>query len=205
MAADRLLLAAPLALAFALATAAPAAADEVREQVEIALEYYEEGDLGGAITELEFAISAIRARQSALFAESLPEAPEGWEAGAAETEAGMAFMGGGGIVKRSYRQSDGSGRMEAQLVIDNPMVQGMAALMSNPAMMAAQPNTERVRIARENAMLKWEEDRGRGEISMMLGGRLLLQLEGQGLADKDILVDMMNAWDLAKLKDVAGL
>lgn len=49
----------------ALAAMGPArAADEVTEQIDQGRAYYAEGDYAGAITELEFALNAIRARVS---------------------------------------------------------------------------------------------------------------------------------------------
>jgi hypothetical protein len=199
-----LALAGGIALALLLAPAA-ARADSVVEQIQEGLAYYEEGDLAAAIEELEYAIGEIRGRLGGLFAGTLPEPPAGWVADAAESQGGAAFMGGGTIINRSYREEGGRGRIEAQLVVDNPMMQGFAALMSNPAMMAAQPNTQRVRVQRENAILRFEPDRGSGEITLILGGRAMAKLEGQGLASGDLLVELMEGWDLRQLKDLAGL
>ena len=184
----------------------PAAADEIREQLDLAIELYEEGDLAGTVTELQFAIGEIQAKMGDAYALTFPPAPAGWTAEDASQEGGAAFMGGGTIVNRRYSEDGGSGSMEAQLIIDNPMIQGMAALFSNPAMLAANPNMQRIRMGRENAILEFDEAAGRGEVTFMAGGgRAMLKVEGSGLASGDQLVELLKAWDMDGLRAAAGL
>ena len=203
----RICLALPaLALALVPLVPSPAGADDIREQLELAIELYDEGDYAGTITELQFAIGEIQSLLGGAFAETFPPAPAGWTAAEASREAGAAFMGGGTIVNRRYSEDGGSGTMEAQLIIDNPMIQGMAALFSNPAMLAANPNMQRVRMGRENAILEFDEASGRGEVTYMAGGgRAMLKVEGRNLAAADQLIDLLQAWDMEGLRAAAGL
>lgn len=203
----RICLALPaLALVFGPLAPSTASADAIREQLELAIELYDEGDYAGTVTELQFAIGEIKALLGGAFAETFPPAPAGWTAAEATQEAAAGFMGGGTIVNRRYSEDGGSGSMEAQLIIDNPMIQGMAALFNNPAMLAANPNMQRVRMGRENAILEFDEAAGRGEITFMAGGgRAMLKVEGRNLAAADQLVDLLQAWDMAGLRAAAGL
>lgn len=201
----RSLLAPPLT-AVLLVASGPGMADEIREQIELAIEFYEEGDLAAAVTELQFAIGELQAKQGGAYALTMPPAPDGWTADEPSQETGTAFMGGGTIVNRAYSEDGGQGRMEAQIVVDNPMLQGMAALFSNPAMLAANPGMQRVRIGRDNAVMEFDEANGRGEITYLLGGgRVMLKVSGNSLRSGDQLVDLLNAWDMDSLKSVAGL
>jgi len=185
---------------------APAAADDIREQLELAIELYDEGDYAGSITELQFAIGEIQSLLGGAFAQTFPPAPAGWTAAEPSREAGAAFLGGGTMINRRYSEDAGSGSMEAQLIIDNPMIQGMAALFSNPAMLAANPNMQRVRMGRDNAILEFDEAAGRGEITYMAaGGRAMLKVEGRNLASGDQLVELLRAWDMDGLRAAAGL
>ncbi|RCV87704.1 hypothetical protein DU505_16320 [Billgrantia montanilacus] len=197
-----------LGAALAMPFTASALADEVIEQIELGLELYQEEDYGAAITELEFAINDIRKLLSGRIAETFPDAPDGWTAGEAESAGGggaAALMGGGGaMLQRNYREDEGEGRLEASLMIDNPMVQGMAAMFNNPAMIAAQPNMERVRMGRESAIVKWEADRSRVEATLLLDGRILMQVKGQGIDSPDAAVDLLKAWDLADVREKAA-
>jgi hypothetical protein len=196
------------ALALLLGPLPPSAAgaDEIREQLDLAIELYEEGDYAGTITELQFAIGEIQALLGGAFAETFPPAPAGWTAGEPNQEAAAGFMGGGTMVNRTYTEDGGSGTMEAQLIIDNPMIQGMAALFSNPAMLAANPDMQRVRMGRENAVLEFDDAAGSGEITFLAGGgRAMLKIEGRNLASGDLLIDLLKAWDMEGLRAAGGL
>jgi len=186
-----------------------ALADEVVEQVELGLELYQEQEYGAAITELEFAINDIRKLMTGRIAETFPEAPEGWSAGTVESAGGgggaaAMFGGGGSMLEREYRQESGNGRLTAKLMIDNPMIQAMSAMFSNPAMIAAQPNMERIRIGRDSALLKWEAERGNAEVSFLMDGRILMQVNGQGLESEAPAVELLKAWDLDAVRDQAA-
>lgn len=184
------------------------AQDEVIEQIELGLELYQEEEYGAAITELEFAINDIRKLMSGRIGATFPDAPDGWTAGEVESAGGgaAAMLGGAGgtMLQRQYREQDGNAQLEASLMIDNPMVQGMAAMFSNPALIAAQPNMERVRLGRESAIVKWEPDRSRVEATLLLDGRILMQVKGQNLASQDVAVELLSAWDLAAVREQAA-
>jgi hypothetical protein len=192
-----------------LSASGPVLADEIREQIELGLELYQEQDYGAAITELEFAINDMRKLISERISETFPDAPAGWTSAEAESNSGGAgiaglFGGGGTMLQRTYRQDGGNGQMDASLMIDSPMIQGMAALFNNPAMMAAQPNTERVRIGRESAMVKWEPNRSQAEVTLLLDGRILMQVSGRNLDSPDVAVDLLKAWDIQAVREQAA-
>ena len=203
----RLLLALPLAgMALVPLATRDALADDITEQLQLAIELYEEGDYAATVTELQFAIGEIQAKLGDAFAMTFPPAPDGWSAGEPSREAGAAFMGGGTMVNRDYTEDGGNGRMAAQLLIDNPMIQGMAALFSNPAMLSANPNMSRIRMGRENAILDFDETAGRGEVTFLTGGgRAMLKVEGTNLPSGDPLVELLETWDMDGLKTAAGL
>ncbi|AGA33880.1 hypothetical protein TVNIR_2224 [Thioalkalivibrio nitratireducens DSM 14787] len=189
-----------------MSTAGPALADEIQEQIELGLDLYQEQDYGAAITELEFAINDIRKLMANRIADTFPDAPAGWTAALVESQSGgggMAgmFGGGGTMLQRAYTQDDGSGQLEASLIVDSPMIQGVAAIFNNPAMMAAQPNTERVRIGRESAMLKWEPNRAQAEATLLLDGRIMMQVKGRNLESSDVAVELLRNWDLRAVRE----
>jgi len=199
---------APLAgLSLLLAVSGPLLADSVEDQVKQGLELYRAGELGAAITELEFAITDIRKGMSGQLADTFPDAPAGWSAGEVESSsegAGVAAMFGGSMgamLERSYNQNDGDGTLTATLMIDNPMVQGMGALLNNPMLMAAQPNTERLRIGRETGMLKWEPDSSSAEATLLLDGRIMMQIKGENLDAPDVAAELLKAWDIKAVRE----
>lgn len=182
--------------------AMPACADEVTDQLDAARRFYEEGDLKAATTELEFVLQSLRAKAGGALGGAMPEPPAGWTAAASEQQAGGAFMGGS-MVTRSYTQSGGKGRIEAQIIANSPMMQGFAAMLANPAVMASQPGMQRVRVGRENAILQWKEASRSGELSLIVG-KAMIRLDGKGLDSSTPLVELMKRFDLDKIRQIAG-
>lgn len=186
-------------------TGSPARADEVIEQIEVGKRNYVEGNYAAAVTEFEFALSALRNKLSVLFMATMPDPPVLWAADEAALSGGTALFGGGMMITREYRERKGEGTVKAELVIDSPMVQAFSAVLSNPIMIANQPQTERIRLGDMSALLNWNPDDKSGEISLSIGGRVLAKVEGDDLSDKAVLIDLMKAWDLEAVRDVAGL
>ena len=196
------------ALAASALMTLPAHGQSVPEQIELGLELYLEGEYGAAITELEFAITDIRSAMSGGIASTFPPAPSGWSgmevSSSGESAAMIGMLGGGTILERQYVEDGGQGRIEASLMIDSPMAQGLGAVLGNPALVGAQPNTERVRVGRETATLTWQAERGQAEAMMMLDGRILVRVEGSNLSSPDPVRELLQSWDLAALRAQAA-
>lgn len=197
-----------IATMLAAATSGPVLADDpVVEQINQGLELYQEKEYGAAVTELEFAINDLRKLISQGIAGTFPDAPAGWSAmpvdASSENSGAAALFGGsmGTILERQYTQDDGNGSLTATLTMDNPMVQGMAALFNNPAMLAAQPNVERLRVGRETGMLKWEPDNARAEATLMLDGRIMMQVVGENLEAPEVAAELLKAWDIEAIRE----
>lgn len=187
------------------AIAAPAQADEVVEQIDAGKAYYVDGDYSRALTEFEFALNTLRARFSNQFMATLPAPPVLWAAEKPALESAAALFGGGVMVSRQYRERKGGGEIMAELMVDSPMVQAFSAVFSNPIMIANDPGLQRIRLKGTTALLKWDADQRAGDLTLSLGGRVLAKLSGRDLDDKAILVELMKAWDIDAVRDVAGL
>ena len=182
-----------------------ARADEITEQIDQAKSYYEEGDVGGAIGELEFAMQALRGKLSAALLETFPAAPAGWTATDDNEGATAAMpMMGGNVVQRTYSQEGGNGRIEARLMSGGGFMQGLASMFMNPAMLAAQPNAKRVRIGRENGVVIFDPAARSGQLMVDLGWRISLMLEGSNLDGPEPMTGLMEQWDLRKVKELTG-
>ncbi len=190
---------------FGLASGASTAADEIVEQIDAGKAYYADGDFSRALTELEFALNAVRTEFSLQFMATMPEPPTLWSAEKPVLENSAALFGAGLMVTRRYQEEKGPGQITAELMVDSPMVQAFSAVFTSPIMIANDPELERVRLGEMRALLKWDADLGTGDISLALGGRVLAKLIGQSLDDKAVLVELMKGWDLDAIKKVAGL
>ncbi|MEM8948953.1 MAG: hypothetical protein AAGA21_20785 [Pseudomonadota bacterium] len=184
---------------------APPVADDVIGQIDAGKSYYAEGDLSRALTELEFALNTVRAEFSRQFMATLPEPPVLWSADEPALESSAALFGTGLMVTRRYEEEKGQGRITAELMVDSPMVQAFSAVFSIPVMIANDPSMERIRVGESNAILKWDADRRAGDLSLALGGRVLVKLSAQDVDDKTVLIDLMTSWDLDAVRKVAGI
>lgn len=180
-------------------------ADDITEQIDTAKKLYQEGDLAGAVSELEFAIQGLKAKFGEAFLATFPEPPAGWTVGADGGKAGAIPFLGGTNVARTYRQVNGPGRIEAQLSTGGGMLQGLAQMFANPQMLAMQPNAKRVRIQRETATTTYDPKTREGQLVLDLGGKATIMLQGTGLAGPEPLVELADHWDLKQARALAGL
>ena len=201
----RFALTALLVTGVAWPAAIPALADEITDQLAQAKTYYEQGDITGAIGELEFALQALRGRIGQELLATFPEPPTGWtmEAQDDQQSSQIPMLGSGTMLSRTYRSGDGAS-IEAQLMSGGGFLQGIAGMFLNPQMMAAQPNAKRVRIGRENAVATYDPSDKSSQLVIDLSGKGTLMLQGRGTASSDPLVELANKWDLKKVKDLLG-
>jgi hypothetical protein len=172
----------------AVLLASPAVADQVTEQIDQALQYYREGDLAAAVSELEFAIQDIKSQVAQRYVTTFPDPPSGWVADEPSQESTpAALFGGGTTLTRVYRQSGGEGQMTATLMVDSPMIQGLMAL-----------------IGRENAVLTWDEASRSGEINLGVAGKVLTKVEGRNLPNGEPLVELLKGFRFAEIEKLVG-
>lgn len=193
-------------LAMWLAVPLSAVADEITDQLDQARQYYDQGDLAGAIGEVEFVLQAMRGKIGQQLAATFPVPPPGWTMDPADDQAqgGVPFVAAGTMLGRTYRAPDGSGSIEAQLMSGGGLLQGLAGMLMNPQMLAAQPGAKRVRIGRDNAVVTFDPDDRSSQLILDLGGKGTLMLQGRGLASGDPLVELANRWDLQQVKALLG-
>lgn len=195
-------------VAMTVATAAPAAADKIKDAMEGAIKAYDNKAYSKAVTELQYAVTKIGELLGKAFVATFPDPPEGWTARRVRRQrstAGVVQLQGQ-ILSRRYQMKGGSGRVTAQMIVNNRMMQAYTALMANPAY-ARQAGYDRVKIEglSEPAMMKFDEDRKRGELIYLSGGRLLIRLAGRNLEDTKILESLIRTWKIAEARKLAGL
>jgi hypothetical protein len=187
-----------------LGATATARADEISEGLERARQLYEKGELGGAVTEANFALNALFQKRAAVYAALFPPAPAGWtlEAEDDRNASGGAvaaqILGGGVLVDRTYTRDGGEGSIEASVFIDNPMIQAFSSMVNNPAILGT--GARRIRIGNDNAVLQREPESDSAELTLVRGN-LAIKLSGNGLPDTDILVELMKRFDIGRLQN----
>lgn len=185
-----------------LAWAPAMAADMVPSQIEAARAAYQKNDLPRTAKALEAALSDVHDRLGKALAETMPPATAGWQADPPEVQ-GLGQVGGGLAVTRAYGKGEAS--LNASLFLDSPAVEAASALFANTAATAAQPNMKRIKVGAEDALLRFDAANKSGEITMVLGNRILLAIEGDNLASADVLADAAKGWNVARIRTLGGL
>lgn len=176
-----------LAAALAAVVALPAAADEVTDTIQSALDAYNEGDVAYATEELNFALQLLKEIRAGDLQSFLPEAQDGWTR-EIDTDAGAALgiVGGTGA---SAEYVSGSDDFTITLMMDSPMIASMAAMFANPAMATASGG-KMVRVGREK-FISMDDS-----VTALIGNRVLVQAEG---SDTDAIIAHLEAMDLRAL------
>ena len=191
----------PLLASALLSVSAISVADEVTDQLNVAREAYESGNLRQSVDELNYAIAQIQEKLNASYARLLPDALPGWSAGEAVSQAGaLAMLDGGTNMNRSYTR-DGGGSVEIKVFANSPVAQGMSMMLSNPVLMQLDPTTRAYRYQGRGGMIKHDAGSMSYEINMMLKNNILLQVSGDGLADKSAVVEYLKAVDFKALEE----
>lgn len=181
-------------LCFVFATTA--AADDVTDYINEALEFYKDGQYSEAVSSLNFAEQLIQQKKSSGLEAFLPEPLKGWDAKAATSQAaGSAMLGGGISAERQYNKGDSS--IQIQILADSPMLQGVMMMMSNP-MFAASDGGKMERIGKQKAIVKYDAGNKEGEIQIVVANRFMVTVEGNGVSDTE-LKDYAKAIDYDKM------
>ena len=167
-------------LTFACLIPVPATADEVEDSIGAALEAYQNGDVAGAKSEIDYVAQLLAQKQAETLNTILPAPFEGWskEAATNEAAAGMAMFGGGLSAAAEYRRN--SENVEIQVMADSPMIAAMMAMFTNPAMASASGGKMK-RLGRQKVI-----ETGDGEIQAMIHNRFMVQVTGSApIEDKE--------------------
>jgi hypothetical protein len=163
---------APAAALAAALLPVPASADDITDALTSAIAAYEAGETEDALAEIAYATQLLNDLQSEGLAAFLPEPLEGWTREVSDDPGqGLGFMGGGSAAEASYSGSGGS--FTIMMIADNPMVGAMAGMLGNPALMSTMG-----RIARIGGESFLDAE---GELSALIGGRVLIQASGADL------------------------
>lgn len=172
------------------------AADEVTDAIDEGIKAYKAGEYTNAAGQLDYAAQLIRQMKGSQIRDVLPKPLPGWTGEDATSEAAGAAMFGGGVsAERNYRS--GQKAVKAQITGDSPLLQGLMMMFANPAF-ATQGGGRMQTIKGQRALVKMEPAANKGEISLVVGQRYLVQISGTNVG-KDDLVAYAEAMDYDRL------
>ncbi len=197
----RRLLALVPALALAVGAATLSAEDlDPAKLFESAKRHHAEKHYGRCLADLQLLVGEVGRLRVESIKGLFPAAPSGFSAEEAEgtVAGGLALLGVGTQVKRTYRRDESS--LEATIWADaGAMLTGFQMVLQNPAMIGE--GQQVVTVKGRKALLEYDKDAKRGTLTVVLavvGG--MVQLSGAEFS-KDELVDKLGgAFDYDRIE-----
>lgn len=187
--------------AIAIIVPLSALADPVIDQIDAGRRAYEAGDSRVAVQALQFAIAEIESQLKQQQLKLMPEPLPGWSADDAVSESGgFASMVAGTNLARTYRNDTTGATVKISLTADSPLLAMMGMMMSTPMLMQVDPRNSPYSYGSFRGVMETGEE-GNVKVTLMIGTRILLQVEGGDGADRQMLeayLEAMNLRDLEK-------
>jgi hypothetical protein len=193
----RLVLAAAPILLGVLMGPGPAWADDIAGAIQDAGANAARGDALHALSALQTAENALSAQLAAGFAKVLPPVPAGWEQ-ASTDDPPLDVAGGGFTLSRGYQKGESS--LTVLVIADNPAVSAATALFQPGNPTTASPEWSKITAAGQPALLRWDASMNEGELLIIVDGRALLEIDGDGITNKAVLTDAAKGWDVAGVR-----
>ncbi|MCA9402376.1 MAG: hypothetical protein KC897_01230 [Candidatus Omnitrophica bacterium] len=156
----------------------PSGADEVEEAVQEGLQLYKAGNYAEAAGSFEYAGSLTRQKRGGELADFLPAATGGWTADDLE----QTSFGGITSVQRAYNKDSAS--VTVSIMTDSPVVQGIAMMIQNPAMLGGEGRI--IKVGSRKALLTFDDENASGELQLIVAGKHLVQISGSGITAEDL-------------------
>lgn len=172
-------------------------ADEITEILGETTEAYKNGDYAQVKDDLTYVLELLKQKKGESLKNMLPEALEGWTSENAKSEsAGGGMLGGGTSVSRVYKK--GNSKITINVVTDSPVMQSIGMMISNPIFSSG---GKLKRINREKSMIKYDENRKSGEVTLVVDKRFMVSVKGKNVTEEE-LVSYTKAIDFKKLKNM---
>ena len=186
--------------AWVLAGTTYAAAEPVIDQIEAGRRAYEAGDARVAIQALQFAVAQIEEQLRAKQLTLLPEPLAGWtaEEPAAGT-GGLAAMIAGTTLTRTYHNEGTGAEVTITVTADSPLLSMMNMMMTTPMLMQATPSNTPYTYGAFRGILE-QQGAEATKITLMVGTRILVQVDGNGQTDRQTLEAYLEAMNLQNLE-----
>lgn len=164
---------------------------------------YDESKFGTCVSELREALLLATAKWREALRAALPAAPQGWKLEPAPEQneeenpyAAAVIASTGGLLSADYRNEDGSGHIDVQIMADSPAVRMMQGMF---AMAGMRKDVETVDYeGGDKALLEKVGDEGY-KLTILVAQKHLITVETSSLTDEQVFRFMDQA-ALTKIK-----
>lgn len=175
-----------------------AAEDTVLSTIKEAIKQYEKEDYTAAASNLNYASQLVLQKKSEQMKTLLPDAPPGWKAEEASSQAlGSEVLGGGLTISRSYTK--GESRVHLEVMADSPVLQSVLMMTSN-SVFASAGGGKLETVKGNKAIVKYDRDDQGGEIYVVVDSRFVVVIKGRAVSREELVLfaNIMNYEKLAK-------
>ncbi len=160
------------------------------------MKQYEKGDYTAAASNLNYASQLVLQKKSEKMKTLLPDAPPGWEAEEASSQAlGSEVLGGGVTISRTYTKGEASVHLE--VMADSPVMQSVLMMTSN-SVFASAGGGKLETVKGNKAIVKYDDDDQSGEIYVVVDGRFVVVIKGRHVSREELVL-FANIMDYQKL------
>ena len=172
------------------------AEDTVLSTIKEAMKQYEKGDYTAAASNLNYASQLVLQKKSEQMKTLLPDAPPGWQAEEASSQAlGSEVLGGGLTISRTY--SKGEASVHLVVLADSPVLQSVLMMTSN-SVFASAGGGKLETVKGNKAIVKYDQDNQGGEIFVVVDSRFVVVIKGRHVSREELVL-FANIMDYAKL------
>ena len=161
---------------------------DFKESVKKAQEAFDSKSYGSCLAELKTSLAEVSKLHAGAISAALPPAPDGFtevKQDRGDANFGMlGFLGAGMELKKEYRKigEDSSATVRFSVYADSPMAAGPLMMMSNPILLANEPNAEIVKFGPDKGIIRTNEDEKGGKAEIVIGGTHVVNVEWDGLS-----------------------
>ena len=186
----------PVGLRAASTDTTDADGDNVVSTIREATRQYEKGDFSEAVSNLNYAVQLILQKKSERMTGLLPDAPPGWKAEDAKSQAvGAEMLGGGIAISRNYGKGQSSVHLE--IIAESPMMQSVLMMTSN-SVFASASGGKLETVKGNKAVIRYDKGERRGEVYVVVDTRFLVIIKGKRV-NRDDLELFANIIDYERL------
>ena len=161
---------------------------DFKKSLESAQKAYDTKAYGAALRDLRGALGVLSQLRVEAIRQTLPAAPTGLKFEDQHTDQGaLGMFGAGNEVQRNYQDSSGEKRMNLRVQADSPLIGAMLAMLTNPAVLQAEPNAELLEYGKHKAVLHLDKAEKTCRLQIVIENAHLVEVDTNGLTRDELL------------------
>lgn len=176
------------------------AAEPFEDILREAVKQYRAGKINEAATALDQAKALIDKQKSTQVGSTLPDAPEGWSTDEMKTEDVPGHLGGGKVVKKTYKNKTGQEEVLLEVYYGSTYIKLIRGLLASDDIARSQ-GFEIKRAGGEKVLAKKISGENH-ELNVPMDDEIMIKFTGADGAKQDFMLDLLREIDRRELKSL---